>query len=69
MAKKKTAKKKSTKKKEKKTVIHGLACIKATFNNTQITITDLEGNVLSRLLLRPLKQLTRPQWSPVTSTV
>ncbi len=47
MAKKKVAKKKSSKKKEKKTVIHGFACVKATFNNTQITITDLEGNVLS----------------------
>ncbi|MCH8320445.1 MAG: 30S ribosomal protein S11, partial [Acidobacteria bacterium] len=44
---KKSAKKRSTKKKEKITVVHGIACIKATFNNTVITITDLEGNVLT----------------------
>lgn len=44
---KKSTKKKSSKKKEKKTVIHGIAYIKATFNNTLITIGDLEGNILS----------------------
>jgi small subunit ribosomal protein S11 len=44
---KKSIKKKSGKKKEKKLVIHGIAFIKATFNNTLITIGDLEGNVLS----------------------
>ncbi len=44
---KKSAKKRSKKKKEKITVVHGIACIKATFNNTVITITDLEGNVLT----------------------
>lgn len=27
--------------------MHGLAYIKATFNNTQITISDLDGNVLT----------------------
>ncbi|MDA2936997.1 30S ribosomal protein S11 [Acidobacteria bacterium AH-259-A15] len=44
---KKSPRKRSTKRKEKKTVVHGIAHIKATFNNTQISITDLEGNVLS----------------------
>jgi small subunit ribosomal protein S11 len=36
-----------TKKKERRTVIHGIAHIKATFNNTLICISDLEGNVLA----------------------
>jgi small subunit ribosomal protein S11 len=46
----KTAKKptkKKVKKKEKKIVSHGLAHIRATFNNTVVSITDLEGNVLT----------------------
>jgi len=38
---------KSGKKKEKRVVPHGVATIKATFNNTQITISDPEGNVLT----------------------
>ena len=33
--------------KEKKNVSHGQAHIKSTFNNTIISITDLEGNVLA----------------------
>jgi small subunit ribosomal protein S11 len=33
-------------KKEKKHVVHGIANIHASFNNTQVTITDLEGNVV-----------------------
>jgi len=36
-----------TGKKEKKNVPVGIAHIKATFNNTIITFTDLKGNVLS----------------------
>lgn len=44
---KKPTKKKAGKKKEKKTVTHGRAYIQATFNNTVISITDLEGNVLT----------------------
>ena len=44
---KKSVKKKSSRKKEKRTVLHGIAHIKATFNNTLITISDLEGNVLA----------------------
>jgi len=34
-------------KKEGKGVTHGLACIQATFNNTIVTIADLEGNTIS----------------------
>ncbi len=37
----------SGKKKEKKNVPVGLAHIKATFNNTIITFTDMKGNVIS----------------------
>jgi small subunit ribosomal protein S11 len=38
---------KKGKKKEKKVVPIGIAYIKATFNNAVITITDLQGNVVS----------------------
>ncbi len=34
--------------KVKKVVPHVRVCIKATFNNTKITITDSKGNVLTR---------------------
>ena len=34
------------KKREKKNVPQGIVHIKSTFNNTQVTVTDLEGNVL-----------------------
>lgn len=34
-------------KKERKHVVHGVAHIKSSFNNTIISITDLEGNVLA----------------------
>lgn len=44
---KKTVKKKAGKKKEKRTVLHGIAHVKATFNNTLICISDRDGNVLS----------------------
>lgn len=37
----------SGKKKEKKNVPAGIAHVKATFNNTIITFTDLKGNVIS----------------------
>ncbi|MBN2382167.1 30S ribosomal protein S11 [bacterium] len=43
---KRIRRKKEGKKKEKKNVPVGVAHIKATFNNTIISITDLEGNVL-----------------------
>lgn len=39
-------KKKTGKKKEKKIVPSGIAHISATFNNTVVTISDLEGNVV-----------------------
>jgi len=38
--------KKKVKKKERRAVSHAVAHIKATFNNTIISITDKEGNVL-----------------------
>jgi small subunit ribosomal protein S11 len=42
---KKASAKKS--KKEKKHVVHGIAHVHASFNNTHVTITDLEGNVVT----------------------
>ncbi|MEM9072413.1 MAG: 30S ribosomal protein S11 [Myxococcota bacterium] len=48
MAKGKTTGKKSGKKKKaKKNVTSGIAHIQSTFNNTIVTITDLNGNVVS----------------------
>jgi small subunit ribosomal protein S11 len=38
---------KRTAKKQKRTVSHGQAHIHATFNNTIITMTDLEGNAIA----------------------
>jgi small subunit ribosomal protein S11 len=38
---------KSSRRKEKRVVPHGMAHVKATFNNTIITISDPEGNVLT----------------------
>ena len=49
-AKKQDSKKKSKfrlKKKEKKVVVNGKAYVNATFNNTIVSITDKDGNVLS----------------------
>src|SRR5205809_1338770 len=43
----KKGKKKTFKKKEKKHVPHGIVHIKASFNNTIVTITDGEGRTLS----------------------
>ncbi len=43
---KKTAKKKTGKKREKLNIPAGIAHFLATFNNTIISITDLEGNLL-----------------------
>ncbi len=40
-------KQKKTRRREKKNVVHGVAHIKSTFNNTIISISDLEGNTLS----------------------
>ena len=40
-------KKKTFKKKERKHVPHGLCYVQASFNNTIVTITDMNGNVLS----------------------
>src|SRR6266567_3481306 len=38
---------KKARKREKKNISHGQAHIKSTFNNTIVTITDLEGQTLS----------------------
>ena len=43
----KATKKKSFKKKEKRVVHTGVVHIQATFNNTIVTISDQEGNVIS----------------------
>lgn len=40
-------KQKKTKKKEKKNVPVGKAFIQATYNNTIVTLTDMQGNVIS----------------------
>ena len=36
-----------TRRRERKQIPHGHAYVQSTFNNTQVTITDLDGNVLS----------------------
>ena len=38
---------KSKKRKQRRNVSRGIAHVKATFNNTIVTITDLDGNTLS----------------------
>ena len=43
-----TGKKKVFRKKEKKNVPVGIAHIAASFNNTMISITDLEGNLIAQ---------------------
>lgn len=43
----KAVKKKTTKKKERKSVPNAKVYISATFNNTIVSVTDLEGNVIS----------------------
>ena len=47
MAKAKAKSTKGKKKKAKKAVSSGIAHIQSTFNNTIVTITDLEGDVVS----------------------
>jgi small subunit ribosomal protein S11 len=42
----KTGKKKTFKKKEKRVVLNGIAYIQATFNNTIVSITDTQGNLV-----------------------
>ncbi len=36
-----------TKKKEKKNIVSGIVHVNSTFNNTLVTITDVQGNVVS----------------------
>jgi small subunit ribosomal protein S11 len=47
MAERKAAPKSKGRKRERKSVPRGRAYIQSTFNNTQITLTDPNGNVLS----------------------
>ncbi len=47
-AKKAASKKKVFKKKEKRNIPQGVVHIQATFNNTLISITDLQGNLVSQ---------------------
>ena len=47
MATKKGAKTRVRRKKERKNIERGQAHISSTFNNTMVTLTDLQGNVLS----------------------
>jgi small subunit ribosomal protein S11 len=42
----KTGKKKVFKKKEKRVVLSGIVHIQATFNNTIVSITDVQGNLV-----------------------
>jgi small subunit ribosomal protein S11 len=44
----KSGRKKTFKKKEKRMVPQGIVHIQASFNNTLVTITDLEGNLVSQ---------------------
>src|SRR5204863_8062100 len=46
-ATKASSKKKSFKKKEKRVIHSGLVHVQATFNNTIVTISDLEGNTIA----------------------
>ncbi|MCY7375473.1 MAG: 30S ribosomal protein S11 [Pyrinomonadaceae bacterium] len=48
MAKAATTKKKTFRKKEKKNIPMGIVHIAASFNNTMISITDTEGNLISQ---------------------
>ena len=47
-AQQKSGKKKTFKKKEKKIIPQGIVHIQASFNNTLVAITDLEGNLVSQ---------------------
>jgi small subunit ribosomal protein S11 len=48
MAKATTTKKKTFRKKEKRNIPMGIVFISASFNNTMISITDTEGNLISQ---------------------
>jgi small subunit ribosomal protein S11 len=47
MSKGKKSTKKPVRRRDKRVVVHGVVHIKASFNNTIITITDKDGNALS----------------------
>lgn len=49
----KTVKRVARKKKERKNIERGAAHIRSTFNNTIVTMTDVNGNALSGKRRRP----------------
>jgi len=60
------------KRRERKNVEKGQVHIRSSFNNTMVTVTDLQGNALSwavpvrallLLLSPPLRRPPRPPWS------
>ena len=68
MAAKAAAKKVIKRRRERKNVEKGAAHIRSSFNNTMVTITDLEGNALSWASVvprSPLPSLPRPRLRPL----
>ena len=69
MARRKSASR--PRRRERKNVEHGVAHIKSSFNNTVITITDLQGNNIARVLASPHllqhRLLRMPQLVPLWS--
>ena len=50
---------------ERKNIEKGAAHIRSSFNNTMVTITDLNGNAISWASVVPESLLpTPPRWSP-----
>jgi small subunit ribosomal protein S11 len=61
-------KKEFKKKRERRVIPHGLVHIAATFNNTQITITDGDGRVASRVRARARRTpRSKRRWQPRAS--
>ena len=56
----KAAKKVIKRRRERKNVEKGAAHIRSSFNNTMVTITDLEGNALSWASVVPVSPLPLP---------
>ena len=64
----KTTKKVIKRRRERKVVEKGAVHIRSSFNNTMVTITDLEGNALSWASVVPVSPLPsqlRPQPRPL----
>ena len=56
----KTPKKVIKRRRERKNIEKGAAHIRSSFNNTMVTITDLEGNALSWASVAPVSPLPSP---------